>query len=238
MSDGRVALVTGGGSGIGSEVAGTLAADGTHVIVADLDGDRAADVASALPSASPLALDVTDEQAVRAALGGLERLDVVVASAGVALLDRADRLSLEQFRTTLEVNVTGVFTVAQAAYPLLARRGGRVVALASQAAHVGLERHVAYCASKSALLGMARVLAAEWGRDGITVNTVSPTVVLTELGRAAWDNPEGEAHKAQIPAGRFAEPAEVAAAVAYLCSDAAAMVNGTDLRVDGGFTAV
>lgn len=83
---------------------------------------------------------------------------------------------------------------------------------------------------------MTRTLALEWGPHGVTLNAVSPTVVLTELGKAAWDNPAGDAHKAEIPAGRFAEPAEIAAAVVYLSSDEAAMVNGTELRVDGGFT--
>ncbi|WP_243653457.1 SDR family oxidoreductase [Pseudonocardia endophytica] len=81
------------------------------------------------------------------------------------------------------------------------------------------------------------MLAGEWGPQGVTVDAVSPTVVLTELGRTAWDNPAGDAHRAEIPAGRFAEPAEVAAAVVYLASPEAAMVNDAELRVDGGFTA-
>ena len=95
---------------------------------------------------------------------------------------------------------------------------------------------MAYCASKFGLVGMTKVLAAEWAGRGVTANTISPTVVLTDLGRAAWDNPEGEALKAEIPVGRFALPEEIAAAAVYLASDAAAMVNGADLVVDGGYT--
>jgi D-threitol dehydrogenase (NAD+) len=95
---------------------------------------------------------------------------------------------------------------------------------------------VAYCASKFGLVGMTKVLALEWAGRGVTANTISPTVVLTDLGRAAWDNAEGEALKEQIPVGRFALPEEIAAAAVYLASDAAAMVNGADLLVDGGFT--
>ena len=106
----------------------------------------------------------------------------------------------------------------------------------SQAATVALDQHVAYCASKFGVVGVSKVLAAEWGRDGVRVNTISPTVVLTELGRKAWEGPRGDALKQQIPTGRFALPDEVAAAAVYLASDAAAMVNGADLLIDGGYT--
>jgi NAD(P)-dependent dehydrogenase (short-subunit alcohol dehydrogenase family) len=101
---------------------------------------------------------------------------------------------------------------------------------------VALPGHVAYCASKAGLIGLTKVLALEWAGRGVTVNTISPTVVLTPLGRKAWDNPDGEALKAQIPTGRFALPEEIAAAAVYLASDAARMVNGADLVVDGGYT--
>jgi NAD(P)-dependent dehydrogenase (short-subunit alcohol dehydrogenase family) len=108
--------------------------------------------------------------------------------------------------------------------------------LASQAASVALTDHVAYCASKFGVLGVTKVLASEWGNRGITVNSVSPTVVLTDLGRKAWAGEKGDALKKMIPAGRFAEPDEVAAAVLFLASDGADMVNGADLIVDGGYT--
>jgi NAD(P)-dependent dehydrogenase (short-subunit alcohol dehydrogenase family) len=105
--------------------------------------------------------------------------------------------------------------------------------MASQAATVALDQHVAYCASKFGVVGVSKVLAAEWGPRGVRVNTISPTVVLTELGRKAWDGPHGDALKKLIPVGRFAYPDEIAAAAVYLGSDAAAMVNGADLVIDG-----
>ena len=119
---------------------------------------------------------------------------------------------------------------------IAAGRGGRIVNLASQAGTVAIEGHVAYCASKFGVIGLTRTLALEWGRHGITVNSISPTVVLTDLGRSAWSGAKGDALKAQIPTGRFAEPEEIAAAAVFLASAEAAMVNGADLVVDGGYT--
>jgi NAD(P)-dependent dehydrogenase (short-subunit alcohol dehydrogenase family) len=119
---------------------------------------------------------------------------------------------------------------------IAAGRGGRIVNLASQAGTVAIEEHVAYCASKFGVIGLSKTLAAEWGRHGITVNTISPTIVLTELGKSAWAGEKGEAAKKRIPTGRFAFPNEIAAAAVFLASDAAAMINGADLLVDGGYT--
>ena len=101
---------------------------------------------------------------------------------------------------------------------------------------MAIDGHVAYSASKFAIIGVTKSLALEWGKHDITVNSISPTVVLTELGRKAWDGPKGEAMKAQIPSGRFAEPEEIAATAVFLASEAAAMINGADLLVDGGYT--
>lgn len=119
---------------------------------------------------------------------------------------------------------------------MIAQGGGRIINLASQAGSVAIEGHVAYCASKFAVIGLTKTLALEWGRHGITVNSISPTVVMTDLGRKAWAGEKGEAMKALIPMGRFAEPEEVAAAAVFLASDAAGMINGADLLVDGGYT--
>ncbi|MBE9375399.1 D-threitol dehydrogenase [Saccharopolyspora sp. HNM0983] len=234
--DGRIALVTGAASGIGAEVARTLTERGAVVAGADRRADFPVDCASGHR------VDVTDEDSVRTCVQEVTeqhgRIDVLVNSAGVALLGPAAELAGDDWRTTLDVNLTGSFLMCrQVGRGMLRTGGGRIINLASQAAGVALDGHVAYCASKAGILGMTRTLALEWGRSGITVNAVSPTVVLTELGRAAWDNPAGEAHRQEIPVGRFAEPREVSAAVAYLASAEAAMVNGAELRVDGGFTA-
>ncbi|KAJ5884848.1 hypothetical protein N7495_009358, partial [Penicillium taxi] len=114
---------------------------------------------------------------------------------------------------------------------------GRIVSLASQAAHVALHRHGAYCASKAGLLGLTRSMASEWGSQGITANTVSPTVAWTTLGQKAWgEKSTREEFLKTIPTGRFALPEEVAEAVLFLCQDSSGMVNGADIRVDGGVT--
>lgn len=239
---GRGAIVTGGASGIGAAIAAAFAARGAHVALLDLRGDAASRAAAELGEGHVgVGCDVADPESVEAAVATAEDalggLDIVVNSAGVALLDDATELSPRAWSTTLAVNLTGTFLVSQAAgRRLLAQGSGRIVNLCSQAGTVALERHAAYCASKAGVLGLTRALALEWGGRGVTVNALSPTVVLTELGRAAWEGEAGRRHRDEIPVGRFAVPDEVAAAAVFLASDAAAMVNGTDLAVDGGFT--
>ncbi|MFC4242518.1 GolD/DthD family dehydrogenase [Gryllotalpicola reticulitermitis] len=243
--EGRIAIVTGGASGIGNAIAVAFAERGARVVIADLRADAVEAAAAALPGGGERHLgvvcDVTDEASVESAVARVEASlgtpQILVNCAGIALLAPAEELSSRDWSRTLDVNLTGTFRVAQAVGRRMLEAGyGRIVNIASQAAHVGLAQHAAYSASKAAVTGLTRVLALEWGPRGVTTNTVSPTVVLTDLGRAAWANEAGVAHQAEIPTGRFATPAEIAAAVLYLASDAAAMVNGTDLRVDGGFT--
>lgn len=239
---GRTALVTGGASGIGSAIAGALSQRGARVAILDVKHDAACDRAAELGSPSiGLACDVTSEASVTEVVDAVHdefgRLDIVVNSAGIGLLSAAEDLSLETWQRTLDVNLTGTFLVSRAAgRHLLAAGYGRVINLASQAATVAIDAHAAYCASKFGVVGLTKVLALEWAGRGVTANTISPTVVLTDLGRSAWDNAKGRAHQAEIPVGRFAVPDEIAAAAVFLASDAAAMINGADLAVDGGFT--
>ena len=236
---GQVVLVTGAAAGIGQAVATLFAERGAHLAL--LDRDPA--VEAAVPGAKHLALvaDVTStaalEQAVAAILARFGRIDVLVNNAGIVRLGPADSIAAPDWDLTMAVNLRAPFLLSQIVGREMLRRGrGRIVNLASQAGIVAIDGHVAYCASKAAIISMTKVLALEWGPRGVTVNAISPTVVETELGKKAWAGEVGEAMKRQIPCRRFARPGEIAMAALYLASGAAGMVNGENLVVDGGFT--
>ena len=238
---GKVAVVTGGASGIGAAIVDAYASKGATVIVLDRAPDAAQHKVAAGTASAAIGCDVTDEQSVADAVDTITRqfgsIDILVNSAGVAILDPAENLAVQAWDLTMAVNLRGAFLMSQHAGRVMLNQGrGTIISLASQAATVALHGHLAYCAAKAGLVGMTKVLALEWAGRGVTANTISPTVVLTELGRTAWDNPKGEALKAEIPTGRFALPEEIAAAAVFLASDAATMINGADLVVDGGYT--
>ncbi|AKS34095.1 D-threitol dehydrogenase [Mycolicibacterium goodii] len=243
--DGRTALVTGAASGIGAAIAGAYAAKGARIAAVDLNAAGAEQIAGELGGAQGshrgFACDVADAESVQNAVDAVAaefgRIDILVNSAGIARLAPAEELSLQDWDNTININLRGTFLMCQAVgRRMLEAGGGAIVNMASQAATVALDQHVAYCASKFGVVGVSKVLAAEWGGRGVRVNTISPTVVLTELGHKAWDGPRGDALKKLIPTGRFAYPDEIAAAAVFLASDAAAMINGADLVIDGGYT--
>ncbi|WP_152046292.1 SDR family oxidoreductase [Aureimonas psammosilenae] len=239
----KVALVTGGSSGIGAAIASAYAQKGARVAVLDIQIDGAEAKAKELGNgARAFRCDVSDPasvtEAVKNVMEAFGRIDIAVNSAGIVALAPAEDLSLEAWDRTVAINLKGTFLVSQAVgrAMIASGRGGKIVNLASQAGTVAIHEHAAYCASKFGVIGLSKTLAAEWGRHGITVNTISPTIVLTELGKAAWAGEKGEAAKARIPTGRFAYPEEIAAAAVFLASNAADMINGADLLVDGGYT--
>lgn len=227
--DGKVAVVTGGASGIGAAIAAAFAAKGATIAVADLAAD------------SGYRCDVSDpasvESTVAAVVEDLGRIDILVNCAGIARLAPAEDLTLADWDSTIAINLKGTFLMCQTAgRHMLAAGSGVIINMASQAASVAIDQHVAYCASKFGVVGITKVLATEWAGRGVRVNSISPTVVLTDLGIKAWDNPKGDALKKLIPTGRFAHPDEIAAAAVYLASSAASMVNGADLVIDGGYS--
>lgn len=240
--DGKVAIVTGAASGIGAAISAAYAEKGVRLALCDLDETGARETASRLGgSARAFRCDVTDKASVDAcvasAINTFGRIDILVNSAGIVDLAPAEDIAINVWQRTLDVNLTGSFLMAQAvARRMIAQGGGKIVNLASQAGSVAIEGHIAYCAAKFGVIGMTKTMALEWGRHGICVNSISPTVVLTDLGRKAWAGPKGDAMKAQIPTGRFAEPDEIAAAAVFLASSGADMINGADLLIDGGFT--
>ncbi|WP_323122041.1 SDR family oxidoreductase [Burkholderia alba] len=236
---GASVLVTGASSGIGRAVVEALCASGARVIAA-ARGAAALDRLADATGCTPLALDVGDEAAIERAFDGLAPLDGLVNCAGVAHLAAAVDTTGAAFDTVMAVNARGAALVArQAARGMIAaRRPGSIVNVSSQAARVALDGHLAYCASKAAMDAITRVLCLELGPHGIRVNSVNPTVTLTPMAQQAWSEPaKRDAALRAIPLGRFAEPREVVDPILFLLSDAASMISGATLPVDGGYTA-
>jgi len=238
----KTVWVTGAAAGIGLATAQLFAEHGARLALLDRD-EQITQTARNLPGTGHFSVvcDVADVAQLRAAVdegvSKLGRIDVLVNNAGIARLDRAEDVKEADWDATMAINLKAPFFLAQAvAVVMKAQGGGRIVNLASQASVIALERHAAYCASKAALVSMTQVLALEWAHWGVTVNAISPTVVETELGKKAWAGEVGDAMKRKIPVGRFAQPHEIAAAALYLASPGAAMINGANLVVDGGYS--
>jgi 3-oxoacyl-[acyl-carrier protein] reductase len=243
MSDG-CALVTGAAQGIGRAIALALAHDGWALAACDRSESVetvAREVEAAGGRATAICFDVSDAEAARAANAEAEArlgpIGAVVANAAITdQVARSERLDPEAWRHEVDVNLTGAFlTIQPALQGMRERRAGRIVVISSGAAIGGLRGQVAYTSSKAGLLGMVRTLALELAPFGVTVNAVLPGMVQTEKVAAMPAGPRERA-LALIPSARFAEPAEIAAVVAFLASPAAAYVTGTWIPVDGGMS--
>ncbi|MGA9919352.1 MAG: SDR family oxidoreductase [Paraburkholderia sp.] len=236
---GRSILVTGASSGIGRATVEALRASGANVVAAARNVNELARLAEET-GCEPLMLDVSDESAIDEALGALEAFDGLVNCAGIALLERAVDTTGASFDRVMAVNARGAVLVAKyvARGMIEAKRVGSIVNVSSQAALVALDDHLSYSASKAALDAVTRALCIELGPFGIRVNSVNPTVTLTPMAAQAWSDPvkRDSALKA-IPLRRFAESAEIAAPILFLLSDAASMISGVCLPIDGGYTA-
>ena len=246
---GKVAVITGAGRGIGAAIARAFVAEGAAVQCLDIDGSAAAAIVAELVDAGGRAgatvCDVRDSESVRAgvqaAVDGFGRLDIVVANAAtVTARACVDELAEEDWRDALDVNLTGVFLLCKHALPHLRARGsGSVMLTASQMGRVAYNGQAAYCATKGALIQLAKVMALDHAAEGIRVNTLSPGGTATArlerrfetLARAETE--WGPTH----PVGRLGRPEEIAAGAVFLASDESSFMTGADLLIDGGYSA-
>jgi len=234
---GKSVLITGAGKGIGRASVADLTNRGMRVIALSRSAADLADIEAAL-GCRTMAVDLADAEATRAAVRGALPFDYLVNCAGIAALHSVLDTTAEVFDHVMAVNARAPLIVSQEYARDRIARGekGAIVNVSSIASHIGFADHAAYCASKGALDGLTRVMANELGRKGIRVNGVHPVITLTPMAAKVWSDPaKSEPMLARIPLSRFVEPPEVAAVIAYLLSDDAAMVNGVDLPVDGGF---
>jgi len=242
--DGRVAAITGGAQGIGLACARLMAEAGAQVVLLDRDAAALEAACSALPEARAQALDVTDAAAVERAFAAVAaahgRIDVLVNNAGRAIRNASLELPLEEWDAVVAVNLTAAFVCARSAARHMPAAGGSIVNMASimGLSGGGLYPNISYHTTKGGLVTMTRALAVEWAPRGIRVNAVAPSWTKTGFIGQLQDSPELMARiRSVTPLGRLAEPHEVASAVLFLASPAAAMITGHVLAVDGGYLA-
>jgi 2-keto-3-deoxy-L-fuconate dehydrogenase len=241
--DDKVALVTGGASGIGAATCRTLAQAGATVFIADVNLDAANQLASTLASARAVHMDVTDAASIQAVFSQLEKLDVLVNNAGIGCVGDIMKTSEADFDRLMNVNVRSVYLVTKAALPLLLATRGSIVNIGSVAGYVGVKQRFAYCASKGAVIAMTRQLAVDYPRE-IRVNCIAPGTVDTPFVEGYLEKyhaHEKDKIRAELisrqPIGRLGRPEDVAQLVRYLCSSEADFINGAVLPIDGGWTA-
>lgn len=242
--DGKRALVTGASRGIGLACAAALAEAGAHVICAARGQTALEENADLFRqkgwSAEALVLDVADVAGMADRLSSQPAFDAVVNSAGIARHAPALETSPEDYQAVMDINLRGAYFLAVEAARGMLREGkaGSIIQISSQMGHVGgIDRSV-YCASKHAIEGMVKAMAIEWGPNKIRINSVCPTFIRTPFTEATFADPERVAWiESKIKLGRVGEVEDVMGAVVYLASEASAMVTGSSLRVDGGWTA-
>lgn len=241
--DGRVALITGGASGIGEATSRLFASAGATVVIADCDGERASHLASEIPGARSRVCDVTDEASVREMFDTTQRLDILVNNAGVAFVGGIEETETEDFRSVLRTNVEGIFLMTRYALPLLLASKGCIVNIGSVAGLIGVKKRFAYCASKGAVVAMTRQLAVDYPTQ-LRVNCICPGTVHTPFVEGYLDKyhrHEKEEARAALhqrqPLGRMGRPEEIAYMALYLASSEASFITGSILTIDGGWTA-
>ena len=240
---GKVALITGGASGIGAATARRLTAAGASVIIADLNEAAAKALAAELPEAKGVAMDVTSATSIAAVIQGLQRLDILVNCAGIGLVGSIAQTEEADYHRLMTVNVTSVFLVIKAALPLLLAVRGSIVNIGSVAGLIGVKQRFAYCASKGAVIAMTKQLAVEYPTE-LRVNCIAPGTVQSPFVEGYLQRHHAhEIEKMRVelaarqPVGRLGTPEEIAATVHYICSPEADFMTGSVVTIDGGWTA-
>jgi NAD(P)-dependent dehydrogenase (short-subunit alcohol dehydrogenase family) len=240
----KTAIITGAARGIGFGIATCLAGKGYQIVIADMDGGAAQQAADKFGGLG-VACDITQrsqvEAVVRRTLERFGRIDVLVNNAGICPFVDIMKMSEAMFKKTLDVNVTGAFHSTQlVAQEMIARQiKGRIIFITSLAVNVSSAMQGDYAASKAGLHMLMKSFAIALGPHGITCNAVAPGMILTDMTRFHWEKPENAAFiKQRVPVGRIGTPEDIGNAVAFLCSDEAAYINGVGLVVDGGHQAV
>jgi 2-deoxy-D-gluconate 3-dehydrogenase len=240
--DGKRALVTGASSGIGQGCAVALAEAGAHVVCAARGLEKLQQSVDAMVaegwSAQAMALNMSDLDAVAGMFASQAPFDVVVNSAGLARHSAAFETTPKDFDAAMNLNLRAAYFLSVGAAKGMLGKGGSIIHISSQMGHVGGVDRAVYCAAKHGLEGMVKAMAIEWGPEQIRINTICPTFIRTPLTASTFENPERAAWITEkIKLGRVGEVEDVMGAVAYLASNASAMVTGTSLLIDGGWTA-
>lgn len=241
--DGKIALITGGASGIGAATCRELSRAGAQVVIADLNLPAAEALAAELPDAKAVQMDVTNAASIAAALAQTPHLDILINNAGIAGVGNITNTTEDDFARVMNVNVHSVFLVTQAAFPLILSSHGSIVNLGSVAGMVGVKQRLSYCASKGAVLAMTRQIAVDYPKE-LRINCIAPGTVQSPFVEGYLDkyhSHEKEKTRAELvarqPIGRLGTPEDIASLVRYLCSREAEFINGAVIPIDGGWTA-
>lgn len=240
---GKTAIITGASSGIGNEIAKMYARKGANIISFDLSEPENFREYAAEKEVGYSAYigDITNTEDIKNCVAGaiqrFEKIDILVNCAGVGVVQEAMDCEERLWDKALAINLTGtVRFMREAAAVMKESGGGKIINMGSQAGVVALEGHLAYGCTKAAVIYATKQYALELAQYNINVNAISPTIILTPMGEENWNNEKGEVFKEKIPAKRFGYPEEVAACAVYLASDAASLINGANVVMDGGYT--